>query len=249
MTINLDLVIEYEEKFKLNNKKGDFELPEFSFYKGDIPIIVTAPHTVKTINDKEEVKLEEFYTGATALLLRELTGSSVWVRNNYPHTSYINPTMNIYNELYRYILDNDIQYLTDIHGASNPNLEKKKNMFRVAIGFGRNLELVNGDVNFKNNIIKAFANNGLSGKMPKEYGDFDVVRFNSMFQATSPKTISRCVHDVCEIPTTQFECTADYRKPAKDLEKYLMLLYSLKEYIELSKEYLHSKPYMPVLKK
>ena len=42
----------YEEPFKKNDKYGDYERAPFEFYKGDIPIIVTAPHTTKTINLK-----------------------------------------------------------------------------------------------------------------------------------------------------------------------------------------------------
>lgn len=140
----------YEEPFKENNRNGIKDIPTFTFIKGDMPVIVTAPHTVKTMKIEQEKvvpKQSEPYTGAITRALQEKLGCYAMYRNNYPD-EYSDPRSFI-PDLYNFIIENNIKYLVDIHGLA------RKHPSEICVGTGRG-ELVNYDSNLVYLMDKSF---------------------------------------------------------------------------------------------
>ena len=209
----------YEEPFKKNDKYGDYERAPFEFYKGDIPIIVTAPHTTKTINLKSgQEKANEIYTGALSLATREQTGCNLFIRYNMPK-NITTPEearkhlIEYYQKLKEYIVTNKIKYLIDIHGASI------KRNFDIGVGIS-NGEFVFYEDIWKEIITSSFGRNKI------------VADFNTMFQASNGNTICRNIFELCQIRTTQLEINKKFRSPRDFPEEFMAMQNSLKETVE-----------------
>ena len=151
--VNIELLMKLEKQFKCNENFGDTGLSTFEFQKGDLPIIITAPHSVKTRKVTKDgmdvIKENEGFTGAFALYLNQSFGVHAMVRNNYPYNTFIDPKKEI-RDLIEYIRKNNIKYLVDIHGAH------RKRSFDIAPGTSHG-RFIEHDERYKNIIISFLA--------------------------------------------------------------------------------------------
>lgn len=190
-------------------KKISYKGKEFSIFEISSAFNLN-PHVLRYYYNKtalEEEKAEEVYTGAITLMLNDLVGCHVMVRNNY---NGVTASTNHYNPyLLKYIEQQGIRYYIDIHGAA------LSNHFDIAPGTNNGEYIEHNDL-YKSILLDSFT----------KYGITDIV-FNSKFQASTKATLCNQVWNRCQIKTTQLEINRAYRNPLEDTEKFNNLMNGL----------------------
>lgn len=199
-------IFDNEQKRKQNKEKS------FEIINGSIPIILSAPHSVKqTRNGK--IKEAEGETGAIVQILAEKTGAYAIYKtyNNNDDANY-----DIYNNLYKeelkqIIESNNIKLLLDLHGA------KYESNFDVEIGTddGKNIN----DVKLVEILKDSFNKNGIKN-----------VKENEKFKASTIHTISKYISENTGISCVQIEIAGQFRY-IENIDGVKRLINSLLEYI------------------
>lgn len=65
-------IAKFEKQFSRNDYKGGGS-EDFAIIEGEIPVMISAPHSVKMLREGKEKGADKL-TGAIALLLQEMTG-------------------------------------------------------------------------------------------------------------------------------------------------------------------------------
>lgn len=195
-------------------KKITFEGREYSIFE-IADVFQLNPHILRYYYNKtavEEEKAEEVYTGAITLMMNDIVGCHVMVRNNY---NDITASTNHYNPyLMEYIKENGIRYYVDVHGAA------LSSRFDIAPGMNDG-EYIEHNELYRTILLDSFTK-------------FDItnIMFNSKFQASTKHTLCNQVWTNCRIKTTQLEINKAYRSPLTDIEKTSALVSGLATYIE-----------------
>ncbi|MBR0339391.1 MAG: hypothetical protein IIX40_04255, partial [Alistipes sp.] len=112
-------IAKFEKQFSRNDYNGggsvDFEIKE-----GVIPVMISAPHSVKMRRDGT-VKGPDKLTGAIALLLQEMTGCHLIYSTRFSESD---PNYAIENNAYQaaladYVKSHDVEIVIDLHGAKS----------------------------------------------------------------------------------------------------------------------------------
>ena len=185
----------------------------FKIYKGTTNIMLSAPHAFKQEREGS-IKKNEYNTGKLCKLMHVFTGchiiftyKNLEIDHNYNETEYK-------KELSKYIKENNIKYLIDVHGLET------NEKYNLIIGTNKYKNL-NDDKKLLNNIIKIFKNN-LSKKIESD----------KKYKA-SEKTISYYINKNNNIKTMQFEISKKYRKFKKRPLCFNKLVNSMIKTIEL----------------
>lgn len=164
----------------------------------DSHLLISASHSKSHIRDSKQ-KWEDLYTGEIAKEVAIATGS---------HCIYLvedvgyDPNHDLYErnpykqELKKYIEENDIQFVVDLHGMTN------KYPYKVEIG--TSIEYPNKETLLKP-IIQVFH---------EELGKDVVV--DEFFKASKTPTVARFVIEQCHTPAIQIEIGRDLREPPFD---------------------------------
>lgn len=211
--------IERYNKELLENEKIRKERKEESFkiIRGNIPIILSAPHAVRQLRENK-IKSAEGETGAIIQMLAKETGCYA-IYKTYNNDDDANYDLNSkYKEKLSEIVETEkIKLLIDIHGAKNEhdfNIE-------ICTDDGKN-------INYNNELVYTL-------KKCFENEKIDKITENTIFKANSIRTISKYIHEKTNIPCIQLEITGRYRY-IESIEGIQKLLNSLKEYIKYIKE-------------
>ena len=184
----LNKVIFDKEEIRRKNKENPFKI-----IYGNIPIILSAPHSVKqTRNGK--IKEAEGETGAIVQILAKRTNAYAIYKtyNNNDDANY-DISNNLYKEELKQIIEsNNIKLLLDLHGA------KYESNFSIDIGtdYGKNVK--------NSNIIHI-----LKGCLKKH--KIDNVKENEKFRASTLHTISKYISESTGISCVQLEVAGQYR--------------------------------------
>jgi len=212
-------VKEYEEQFKVNDYFGDKSKGIYNYRPGSIPIMVSAPHSVKQIREGN-VKVADTGTGGIALILHELTDCHVMYRtftaNGDANRDLICPYK---RELIKKLAKNNIKYLIDIHGMRRD----RPHDIDVGTLYGLTTDWIT-----ENLIVDKFTTHGVKD-----------VRFNYLFDGTSRGTVTRTVYHQLGISCFQLELNERYRNPEEE-KNMLNIINSLKYlilYLEKLEEY------------
>ena len=196
------------EKNRLNNKEKSFRV-----IKGNIPVIISAPHSVKQLREGR-VKGAEYQTGAIASILSEETSCFAIYKtyNNQDDANYDIENNEYKEEIKKIIKENDIRILLDIHGA------KDEHNFDIDLGtaYGEN---INNNIEILYKLKSYF----------KKY-NIDNVTENKIFKADSIRTISKYINKETKIQCIQLEISWKYRN-LDNLDNIERLTKSLKEFI------------------
>ena len=190
----------------------------FEIEKGNIPIILSAPHCVlQTRNGK--IKQEEGETGAIVqIIAKKAQCYAIFKTTHQNDDANYDIDKNMYKENLREIINREnIKLLLDFHGAKN------ENAFDIEIGTdeGKN-------INQKKYIVTE-----LKEKLNKQ-NIFNIVE-NQKFKASSIHTISKYIHETTHIPCIQLEITGRYRY-IENLEGINKLIIGIENFIETIKE-------------
>lgn len=143
---------------------------DFVIYKGKIPILFSAPHTMEQVKEDGLIKPSESFTKAIALYLNKHLNVSAIIKIKDTGIDSNKDNRDVYKtELLRYIKENNIKLVIDLHGS------KKEREFDVEFGTLNNLsadystikEL--GDSFIKNNITKISHNDPFKGGAITQY--------------------------------------------------------------------------------
>jgi hypothetical protein len=156
-------------EIKCDEQKDDY----YGYIKGDIPILISAPHGAKHYRLSERRwKAEDAYTSSFAVKLGELTGAHViYARNKADEDPNSDIHCRYKDFLGRIVKESGIKFIVDIHGA---NRDRK---FKVDVGTINNIAEKSSCPTFMPVIERAFR-------------DFDEGTFNKHFRAKGLGTIT-----------------------------------------------------------
>ena len=119
MNINKKEFIKLNKKFDEFNKENE-KNKSFETIKGKIPILISAPHSVRQIRNGK-IKGKDIYTGPIVIILqKEADCYSIYkTKNNNDDANYDIENNTYKEEILKIIEENQIKLLLDIHGASN----------------------------------------------------------------------------------------------------------------------------------
>lgn len=203
-----------EKEFSCNNyyHTGD----SFAIMSGDIPVILSAPHSVRHFREGK-IKAHDFYTGTIVKLLHSLTKCHIIYSTTCESTD---PNYDLDSKykirLLEYIKENNIKYCFDVHGMSinNPKI--------IDIGTSptekEELKAFKSDNELFEQIYKI-----LDSRFPDKIG------INNMFKA-GPRTITNFISENSGCKCLQFEINSLYRWP-DDEAKFNSIIELLEEII------------------
>ncbi|PYZ95886.1 hypothetical protein CR205_16030 [Alteribacter lacisalsi] len=204
----------YEAPFAQNNYHGDVDAEEpFTFQEGreNARVLITAPHTTRTIRDGNP-KSQEFYTGAITLSLQEYTGAHVlYTTKKTQDPNHYDPVP-FKEELERVIDQYEIDLVLDIHGAAAS--------WPFAMDIGTN----DGE------LVSAHRPAALMNAY-RELGIFNVYE-NYHFNASAPERIANYSFNQLGVEAMQLKFNRSLRSPDTNLEAYVNGLYGMISYLE-----------------
>lgn len=177
-------------KFKEEIEKYENETDDSFIYKiGDIPVLLTAPHTMKQIKEDGTVKLAEPYTKAIAKYVSNKTNCSYLIKTK---DTMIDANKDAEDEfkklLIKIIEENNIKLVLDLHGSS------RDREFDVELG---TLNNISADYSTINELKEAFLENEISN-----------VVINEPFKGGG---ITRYIYGMTDIDVIQIEINRNYR--------------------------------------
>lgn len=192
-------------KFKEEIEKYENEIDDLFIYKiGDIPVLLTAPHTMKQIKEDGAVKLAEPFTKAIAKYVSKKAKCSYLIKTK---DTMIDANKDAEDEfkklLLKIIKENNIKLVLDLHGSS------RDREFDVELG---TLNNISADYSTINELKEAFLENEISN-----------VVINEPFKGGG---ITRYIYGMTDIDVIQIEINRNYRdiELIENLEKLCMSL-------------------------
>lgn len=205
MTFNTEI-----NNLELLNFDGDYIIK-----KGSVPILFTAPHTMKQVKLDGSVKANEPYTKAIALYLNQHFNVNAMIkikdtgldanRDNYDKFK---------TDLLRFIKNNKIKLVIDLHGAD------KSRDFDIEFGTMNNLSV---DFSVIRELETAFEINGICK-----------IKYNDPFKGGA---ITRSIYGLKDVDVIQIEINGKYRD-YKHLEKLEQLIQVFKCFIQKFSSYI-----------
>lgn len=176
------------------------EVEDIFLYKiGDIPVLLTAAHTMKQIKDDGTIKLAEPYTKAIVRYVSKNISSSYIIKTK---DTMIDANKDEIDEfkvlLSKIIKENNIKLVLDIHGSS------RDREFDIELG---TLNNISADYSTINELKESFIEHGIKN-----------IELNNPFKGGG---ITRYVYGTTDIDVIQVEINRNYRDIDKidNLEK------------------------------
>ena len=189
---------------------------DYIIKKGNIPILFTAPHTMKQIREDGSEKLSEPYTKAIALYLNKHFNVNCMIKINDTGLDANRDNRDEFKtELLRFIKDNNIKLVIDLHGS------KKTRDFDIEFGTLNNLS---ADFSTIKELEEAFTENGISN-----------IIYNDPFKGGA---ITEYVYGLKDVDVIQVEINGKYRD-YNNLEELEKLIKSFENFIKQYKEYIN----------
>ncbi|MFA5603959.1 MAG: hypothetical protein WDA12_03855 [Bacilli bacterium] len=190
-------ILEYEKEFLDNGYNGDLtKTTSFTYIKGTIPILLSAPHSVQNFRNGK-YKSAELLTGGLVKILHQLTGCHIIYKNKndgYDFNYDKKGTANDYKNKIINIIDKEqIKLFFDIHGMS----EDKFLDIDLGTDFDNNLN----NYNSMPMIIKTIF----------EKQEIRNIGFDQIFTAKGTRTITKNTSLKTKIPSVQMEINKLYR--------------------------------------
>lgn len=209
-----------EEKYRINNYKGNSVHACTVEQYGDLPILLSAPHAVKQIRNNT-IKAHEFYTGAIAECLAKQIGCACITKkylienstNDDPNTD--NDSCAYKTAINQFLQQHEIKLFLDIHGLSS----KRDSIVDICIDKGKNINQTEYVVNLQKCIEDTFGKNSYS--------------IDKYFSAFSENIMSKWIHTNFDISAIELEINGAWRWFEGDTEKQsLELFFCLKKWLK-----------------
>jgi len=190
-----------ETQFISNNYFGSSE-KDYEYKKGSIPILISAPHTVKQWRN-ESYKSADIYTGALAKTLHESTGAHViYKASTNGDENYTTEETEYRKKIKDIVAKNDIKVIIDLHGMSS---DKESNI-DIGTGSSSNVNLLG------QNYILSLVGSSLGNN------NYTV---NKYFSGGKTYTMSGYCSSNIGVPTLQLEINKKYRTSDSENFSYM----------------------------
>ena len=187
---------------------------DYIIKKGNIPILFTAPHTMKQVKEDGSVKLGEPLTKAIALYLNKHFNVNCMIKIKDTGLDSNRDNQDEFKtELIRFIKANNIKLVIDLHGA------KKEREFDVEFGTLNNLS---ADYSIIKELEEAFTENGINK-----------IAHNDPFKGGA---ITQYVYGLKNVDVIQLEINGKYRE-YNDIKNFEKICQSLGNFIRQYNEY------------
>lgn len=204
----------YNKKFDEYENKPLKEEQTFEVIEGKIPVLLSAPHSVRQLREGK-IKGKDRYTGAITIELAKQTNSFAIYKtyNNQDDASY-DIENNEYKEKVLELIDkHNIKVFLDIHGA------KDTDEFDVDIGTDEKRNL-NGKTQTLENLIKNLNEKGITK-----------IGIDKKFKACTMHTLTKKIASSTNIACMQIEITRKYRD-LEQVEKMEKIINAIKSWIK-----------------
>lgn len=204
MTI-LKKVLALDQKYQANDYNGTpTQECNYQVITGRVPILFSAPHTVKQMRDGE-MKERDGITGGITEYLCQFFGAfgviRTWNDADDPNYAQDKVSERYRQQIIKLVKDNDIKWVFDVHGI----LGKYGIDIDLGVNEGRNVAC---DLNMIKKMVSLW---------PQEL----VVKIDEPFQALSPWTVSNYVHRMTGANCVQMELSTKVRTTENGLESFL----------------------------
>lgn len=172
---------------------------DFIIKKGNLPILFTAPHTMKQLREDGSIKLNEPYTKAIALYLNKYFNVNCMIKIKDTGLDANKDNNDEFKtELLKFISDNNIKLVIDLHGSD------KNRDFDIEFGTLGNLS---ASLNTIKKLEESFKEHGINN-----------IKYNDPFKGGA---IVQYAYRIKNIEAIQIEINAKYRdfNNIADLEK------------------------------
>lgn len=201
-------------KEEINLLENEKHSDDYIIKKGSVPILFTAPHTMEQVKEDGSIKWSEPYTKAIALYLnKHLNVSSMIKINDTGLDANRDNRDEFKKELLRFIKDNNIKLVIDLHGSS-----KYRNF---DIEFGTLNNLTAGFSTIKE-LEEAFKENGILN-----------IEYNNPFKGGA---ITQYIYGLDDVEVIQVEIHDRYRD-ADNLDNVEKVCRSFINFIKQYNEY------------
>ena len=189
---------------------------DYIIKKGTLPILFTAPHTMKQVREDGSVKLREPYTKAIALYLNKYFDVNCMIKIKDTGLDSNRDNRDEFKiELLRFIRDNNIKLVIDLHGSD------KSRDFDIEFGTLNNLS---ADFSTIKELEEAFIENGINN-----------IIHNDPFKGGA---ITEYVYGLKDVDIIQLEINAKYRD-YNNIDNLEQLCSSLGNFVEQYKKYIN----------
>ena len=202
-----------EEINELENK--EFE-EDYIICKGTLPILFTAPHTMEQIKEDNTIKYSEPYTKGIALYLNKHLNVNCMIKIKDTGLDANRDNRDEFKtELIRFIKDNNIKLVIDLHGA------KEERKFDIELGTMNNLS---ADFSTIKELEEAFTENNILN-----------INNNDPFKGGA---ITQYIYGLKDVDVIQVEINGKYRD-SNNIENVEKIVNSFSNFIKEYKEYIN----------
>ena len=204
----------YNKKFDEYENKPLKEEQTFEVIEGKIPVLLSAPHSVRQLREGK-IKGKDRYTGAITIELAKQTNSFAIYKtyNNQDDASYDIENNEYKEKVLELINKHNIKVFLDIHGA------KDTDEFDVDIGTDEKRNL-NGKTQILENLIKNLNEKGITK-----------IGIDKKFKACTMHTLTKKIASSTNIACMQIEITRKYRD-LEQVEKMEKIINAIKSWIK-----------------
>lgn len=217
------MYIQNKEELKqiIKNWRNNKEINKYDYFnivKGNIPIIISCPHARSHVqNGKKQQR--DFYTGTIGKVVSNITGAHlIYITKELDFDPNYDPDTLYIRELIKYIKENNIKFLIDLHGM------QRNHQKNVEIGTNSGYNVI-CDFNLINEIKTT-----IEATIP------DVV-VDEYFKA-GKRTISSRIRKNTNILTIQLELNRKYRAMKKRPKSFVKMNNCLIELVFFINKYI-----------
>ena len=193
---------------EINKLENSIIEEDFVIIKGTVPILFSAPHTMRQLRTDGTYKLSEPYTKAISLYLNRHCNTFSIIKSKDTGTDSNKDNYDKYNvEMRRLIKDNNIKLVIDLHGSS------KERDFDIEFGTLNNLSV---DYSTIKELENAFIEKGINN-----------IKYNDPFKGGA---ITKGLYSIDDIDIIQLEINRKYRD-LNNIELLERLIKSLEIFI------------------
>lgn len=202
--VNVERVYFYKTDKKVNPKHEE----PFCILVGKLPVLVSAPHSVRHYRQKK-IKMSDQFTGSIVYLLNKLAGChSIAATKLYGGDPNVDDPCIYKEKISNFCAVQKVKLVLDIHGSA------REREFDVDFGTNNGKNLLN-----KVKIVDTLENNFKGFGLSKTSYDY--------FAASGPNTIANFVARELGIPAVQLEINKHYRVPAQNPQGFHRLMGAL----------------------
>ena len=215
-TMDYEVMIKkFDKKFQANNFNGEIDKKDksYQYLQGKVPVLISAPHSVKQIRNGKE-KLWDGFTGALSQVLYATTNCHTIYKkyNDGTDANYDLKDNGYKDKVLKIIKEHKIKIFIDLHAAA----PHRKFDIDIATDYQNTL---NGNLQAQIKLIEILKKHNIKN-----------VKTNHVFTATNPNTVTKNTSIKTNIPCMELEINSNCIM-LENLENFVNIINALKEFI------------------